>query len=199
MITIESPSMAINDSRAAVNYQMDQTITVQPITTMSQLVQSVVNQANSINSQIKNLILTAHGNPGFFQIGTGLNSNTMNPFRRLRGKVFKIWFRGCLIGRIIDSQTPGQGDGPALQQMGVTSGNGHAFLSAFARLTGCYVVAPTEIQCSRLTLYPNGVMDSYEGLVLSYDPQGKISWQNRYPSLYGHNPQAGTAMNPNTE
>lgn len=199
MITIGSPSMCVNDSRAAVNYMMDKTITIQPTTTMQQLANKIVTQANTINRKIQNLILTAHGTPGSFQLGTGLNINSMRPFSRINGKVFKIWFRGCLVGRIINSQTASEGDGAALQAYGITSGNGHAFVSAFARLTGCYVVAPTEMQTSGNTSYPQGQMDSYEGLVLSYDPQGNISWQRRYPSLYGHNTQARTARAPNRE
>lgn len=199
MITIESPSMAANDSRAAVNYQMDHTITVRPTTTMAQLAQSIVDRADSINDQIRNLILTAHGSPGYFQIGTGLDINSMTPFRNLRGKVYKIWFRGCLVGRIIDSQTTSEGDGSALQAYGIASGNGHTFLSAFASLTRCYVVAPTEMQGSALTSYPQGQMDSYEGLVLSYNPQGNVTWRQRHPSLHEHDTTARTSRNPNSE
>jgi len=82
---------------------------------------------------------------------------------------------------------------------GVNSGDGHAFLSAFAQLTGCYLVAPTEMQSSCRTSYPHGLIDSYEGLVLSYAPSGVISWQHRYPSLHAHHIRARTARNPNRE
>ncbi len=200
MITIESPSMAINDSRAAVSYTMDVTRTVQPSTSMSAIVALIVSAAgNAQGGTIRNLILTAHGLPASFQLGTGLNSSTMSPFSGVNGKVSKIWFRGCLVGRIIGTDTATQGDGAALQAIGVTSGNGHQFLSSFARLTGAYVVAPTEMQASRLTSYSQGVMDSYEGLVLSYDPQGNVSWQRRYPSLYGYSQDATRASLPNRE
>ncbi|WP_305984645.1 hypothetical protein [Roseibium sp. MMSF_3544] len=87
----------------------------------------------------------------------------------------------------------------ALRAVGATSGDGHAFIRAFARLTGCYVVAATEMQASNRQSYPHGQMDSYEGLVLSYDPQGTISWRRRYPSLYGYNANASRASTPNRE
>jgi hypothetical protein len=80
-----------------------------------------------------------------------------------------------------------------LAVLGVTTGNGHAFLRALARLTRCYVVAPTEIQGSHRTIYSHGQMDSYEGLVVCYNPQGNISWQRRYPSLSWRNPATLTA------
>jgi hypothetical protein len=81
----------------------------------------------------------------------------------------------------------------------VNFGNGHEFLSAFARLTGCYVVAPTEMQARNRATYPKNVMDSYEGLVLCYNPAGAISWRHRYPSLYDHDTTAYTARIPNSE
>ena len=200
MITIDSPSMALNDSRAAVRYHMDATKTVQPTTTMREVVNMVLAQAQTLNGRrIENLILTAHGTPGYFEIGTGLSQTTMAPFADVRNRVFKIWFRGCLVARITGPETASHGDGAVLRQFGLNVGNGHAFISAFARLTGCYVVAPTEMQCSRLTSYPQGLMDSYEGLVLCYDPSGNISWQHRYPSLYGYDTQRSTATNPNQE
>ncbi|MHA7774952.1 hypothetical protein [Roseibium sp. M-1] len=200
MITITSPSMCLNDSRAAVNYTMDVTRTVQTSDTQQQMVDRVVAAAgNATGGRIDNLILTAHGFPGSFQIGTGLNKNTMAPWASVRGKVFKIWFRGCLVARIAGPHTSSHGDHAALVAVGATSGNGHEFIRDFARLTGCYVVAPTEIQASNRQSYPSGQMDSYEGLVLSYDPQGTISWQRRYPSCWGYNAANGTIHVPNRE
>lgn len=200
MISVESPSMVLNDSRAAVAYSMDVTRTVEATTSCQAMVDLILAAARtSQGGKLKNLVFTAHGLPGSFQLGVGLNEASMAPFAGINGKVFKIWFRGCLVGRIIDSQTASQGDGAALQAYGITSGNGHEFCANFARLTGCYVVAATEMQASNRQSYPPGVMDSYEGLVLSYDPHGAISWQRRYPSLYGHDTRARTARTPNRE
>jgi hypothetical protein len=181
---------------------MDVTRAVQPTDTQQSLVNHVVRAAAGVRGRrIENLVLNAHGAPGSFQIGTGLNATTMAPWAGVTGKVFKIWFRGCLVARIAGAQTASHGDGAALRAYGLNSGDGHAFISAFARLTGCYVVAPTEMQsAARLrSSYPRGQMDSYEGLLLSYDPEGNISWQHRYPSLYDHDTADRTARTPNRE
>lgn len=199
MIPVPSPSMAVIDSRAAVTYQMDYTIRVQPSVTMSQIARAVIDRATAINRTIENLVLTAHGAPGFFQLGTGLDVNSMNPFHILRGNVKRIWFRGCLVGRIVNSQTERDGDWSTLSRLGLTSGNGHAFLSAFAQLTQCFVVAPTEIQASNRTIYPIGVMDNFEGLAVTYNPAGNVISSSRNPSVYGYNAQTGNVFNPNAD
>ena len=200
MITITSPSMCLNDHRAAVNYTMDVTRTIRPTDTQRTIVNRVVAAAGqATNGRIDNLVLTAHGWPGWFQMGTGLDKNSMAPWADVKNKVFKIWFRGCLVARIASQDTSSHGDHAALRSLGATSGNGHEFIRDFAKLTGCYVVAPTEIQGSNRQTYPRGQMDSYEGLVLSYDPQGTISWQRRYPSCWGYNPANGTIHVPNRE
>lgn len=199
MFRVESPSMVINDSRAAVEYRMDFTMKAFPSSTMENLANAVVNRANQINRRIKNLVLTAHGLPGSFQIGTGLDLATMSPFSVLRNKVRRIWFRGCLVGRIINSQTQNDGDFAALQSLGVTSGNGHAFLSAFAGLTRCEVIAATEMQASASRSYPQGIMDRWEGLVVMYNPQGRLVLTRRNPSLFGYNEDASMARMPNRE
>lgn len=200
MITIESPSMAINDNRAPATYQMDHTERVNASTSIQSIVNKVVAAARlEPLGRLQNLVLLAHGAPATYQLGTGLNMDTMGPFAAIRGKVHKIWFKGCLVARIAGPHTASHGDGVALKAYGITSGDGHRFISAFARLTGCYVVASTEIQGTGRSRYPRGLIDSYEGLVLSYNPQGAISWQHRYASLYGHNPQNRTASSPNPE
>lgn len=199
MISVSSPSMAVIDSRAAVTYQMDHTIRILPSVTMTEIVRAVIDRATQIQGPIDNLILTAHGSPGYFQLGTGLNIHTMNPFQLLRNNVRKIWFRGCLVGRIIDSRTPRDGDGSFLAYSGINSGNGHNFLSAFAALTQCEVIAPTEVQGSRLSVYPPGQMDAWEGLVVTYNSLGELIKQERYRSQFRYNLQRNTSINPNGE
>lgn len=200
MITITSPSMAINDPRVGTAYNMDVTKAVTATTTMRQIVDLILAAARTARGGVlQNVVLSAHGTPGRLAIGTGLDSGSMAPFADVRGKVFKIWFTGCLTARIAGPQTAAHGDGAALRAYGANSGDGHAFVSGFARLTGCYIVVPTEIQLSARSSYPLGQIDTYEGLLLSYDPAGTISWQHRYPSLYNHNTTARTATSPNGE
>lgn len=200
MITIDPPSMALNDIRATVVYRMTASQPVLPSTSIRRMVDLVIAVAGKARGgKIRNLILNAHGLPGFFQLGTGLNYNTMAPFADVNGKVSKIWFRGCLVARVMGAGTASHGDGVVLRGLGITQGDGNRFISAFARLTGCYVVAPTEMQVSTHPNYPMGRMDTYEGLTLCYDPQGRISWQRRYPSLYGYDVKARVAITPNRE
>ncbi|QFT34571.1 hypothetical protein K1718_25880 [Roseibium porphyridii] len=202
MITITSPSMCLNDTRSNRIYTMDETKRVSSTDTQRDIVDLVVAAAGRVRGgRIENLVLNAHGSPGTFHIGTGLSSSTMSPWSDVRDKVFKIWFRGCLVARIAGEHTSSHGDGSYLEARGLNSGNGHSFISAFARLTGCYVVAPTEIQSAarQRSSYPRGQLDSYEGLLLSYDPQGRISWQQRYPSLHSYNNETGTVRLPNSE
>jgi hypothetical protein len=200
MITIDSPSMALNDSRAVGAYTMDFNRYIQPGTSVGDMVRMVLDEAATVTGGvIQNLILNAHGSPGDFELGLGLNRGTMAPCAELQGHVFKIWFRGCAIARIAGPGTLRHGDAGALRLYGYNSGDGHVFIKEFARLTGCYVVAPTELQVRNRDKYPRKQMDSYEGLVLCYDPSGAISWQHRYPSVYHHDTWRGTAITPNRE
>jgi hypothetical protein len=70
------------------------------------------------------------------------------------------------------------------------------FCSEIAKAAQCYVVASTELQVigSNRTL-PYGCLDTYEGLVLSYGPDGSVTWSHRYPSTYKRG-TGGWAKNP---
>lgn len=200
MIAISSPSAVVNDIRCPVRLTMDRTISVGAANTILQIARDIAGLATTVQrGRIDNLILNSHGGPGYCQLGTGLTVNTMAAFAGIRGKVVRIWFHGCLVARTIDSNTPRQADGAVLQASNYTSGDGHRFISRLAILTGCYIIAPTQIQVSHLRSYPNGLMDSYEGLVLEYNPQGVISrrFQNRV--LYDYDVKAGTARSRNGE
>lgn len=203
MYSIESPSVCLNDERAEAQYEMDVTKRVSENESIEQLVEFVFPYANKMVRNkvrgIASLVLVGHGGPGIFQLGAGLDRGSMGPFGRLSGKVRMIWFKGCLVGRIMSDVTPQHGDAQALADYGFTSGDGHAFLSEFARLTLAYVIAPTELQASNRRTYPRGQIDVYEGLVLCYDPNGNVSWQHRYPSVYGHDTAHRAAVVPNTE
>lgn len=72
-------------------------------------------------------------------------------------------------------------------------------VSGFARLTGCYVVASTEMQVSARRSYTKGQMDNFEGLVMTYGPDGTIRSQHRYPSLLEIALHGESAIGPNRE
>ncbi len=116
--------------------------------------------------RLRNVVFSCHGSPGQIHIGTGIALADVPKFSRLvvdgRPLVDKFWFRCCSIARA-----------PA---------GGHGFCRAFARTTKAYVVASTETQWSRPRTLPFGRLDGFEGLVLSYGPSGRITWQRRYTS-----------------
>ena len=127
--------------------------------------------ASAPGGRLKNVVFSCHGSPGHILIGTGIGVSDVPDFARLvvsgRPMVAKFWFRCCKVARIA---------------VAGTGTDGHRFCSAFARTTKAYVVASTELQWSQPRTLPFGQLDGFEGLVLSYDPSGSISWQHRYRS-----------------
>lgn len=187
MITIASPSVALNDDRSPILYYMDHDIAVHPDDSQQAIVDSVLSICERQDGgAIQELVVNTHGLPGSLLLGTGLNVNTLGPWQGLRGRVSKIWFTGCLVARVMPAD-PSSGDYSALRQANVTRGNGDAFMQAFAISTGAYCLAPTEIQGSGYNRTdwpcPRGRIDTYEGLLLSYNPRGRLHWRRRYPSL----------------
>src|SRR5262249_7952883 len=139
--------------------------------------------------------------PGFLQLGEGIGAADTDLFRAWRGLVDKIWLRACLVARIVGPSTASEGDGAFISALGM-NGDGHRFCSNLAKAAQCYLVVGTELQASRYSQtapLPYGQLDTYEGLVLSYHPDGAIGWSHRYPSVYNANPTTLTATNPNSE
>lgn len=200
MISVAPPSLAINDSRAAVAYEMDVTLTATPTTSTTAIIQMILDEADKVaGGVLANVVLTAHGQPAYFELGLGITQGLLSLFEGIRNRVTKIWLRGCMIARVTGPETANHGDGAYLRARGFNTGNGHAFVSELAQWAHCYVVAPTEVQTSVYATYPRGVMDSYEGLVVAYNPGGKICWRHRYRSLHGYDPLTRTWLNPNHE
>ncbi len=171
MITIESPNMALNDSRISRTYQMDNTWPVQTTDTKDHIINWVAAVAGG--GKLKNLVLNCHGNAGFMQMGAGFARSDTDLFAGWRGLVDKIWITGCRVGFI---NSAGGND------------DGNLFCSAIAKAAGCYLVVSTETQWFiGNTLYPKGKIDSFEGLVLSYGPGGDVTWSHRYSSNWADN------------
>lgn len=62
--------------------------------------------------------------------------------------------------------------------------DGNVFCSSLAKKVQCYVVAATETQLELPVTVPMDMMTSFEGLVLSYGPEGNVTWSNRNPSTF---------------
>ena len=116
----------------------------------------------------------------------------------------KVWLRACLVGRIVGADTPKQGDGAFISALSLSGGDGHKFCSGTgegtAMLSGRgHRIAELEQVFRDQTGAVWSASDLYEGLVLSYDPKGEISWSRRYASVYDADPKKLTARNPNSE
>lgn len=173
MITLDSPHVGLNDHRAPATVRMWKTLNVTSYDTPDYLTRKISQIADMApGGKIKNLVLSCHGNTGYLQMGTGIDRQHVHLFRRLAGKVDKIWFRAC---RVVAVQTPGS----------LTSGDGNLFCAEIARAAGCYVIASTEGQVADTNrVLPYGRLDSFEGLVLCYGPAGRVTWSRRYPSTF---------------
>lgn len=203
MITIKYRHMGLNDERAPVFVQMWNTWTVKKTDTKQHIVDWPAQVARGApGGKLSEIVISCHGAPGYLQLGEGIGLADVGLFQAWRGLVDKVWIRACLVGRIVGPDTASQGDGAFIAALSL-SGDGHRFCSELAQALGCYLVVGTELQVSSrysaTNPVPFGQLDTYEGLVLSYNPKGVIDWSRRYPSVYGASPTGLTAKNPNNE
>lgn len=180
MITLEQPSLALNDERHGhMTVQMWQTKLIKKDDTVDyilNLIAAIAKQAP--DKKLKNLVFSCHGDPACLYLGEGVSLPDTRRFSHLAGLVEKIWIRACRV---------------AFVESAGTTADGNLFCSEIARYARCYVIASTEVQVTRPTIreaffksfhhtLPFGQLDSFEGLVLSYGPSGKITWSQRYGS-----------------
>ena len=185
MFTLEQPSMALNSTEISHSkIKMWNTWEVDRAQTREHIVEWVATVATGApNGKLKNVVINCHGLPGYVQIGQGFNRQHLGLFRQWTGLVDKIWFVACLVARIPDSQMQG---GLDRNYPGFGTGDGNIFCSSLAQYANCYVYAPTEEQRNRGG-YSVGQMPTFEGLCLSYGPQGNITWSHRYSSNWSDN------------
>ena len=91
------------------------------------------------------------------------------------GIVEQIWLRSCSTARIRpEFDDPGG------------RGNGHSFCAKMADVADCVVIAPTEKQVTGISqgTLPPGMLDTYEGQVVCYGPNGHVISFFRFPSTY---------------
>ncbi len=187
MYKLERPSMAVNDPRVAGGgsirrYQLWNTWDIQPNESRKHIIDWVAQVARSATGgKLKNLVLSCHGLPGYLQLGEGITVEHIALFAEWRGLVEKIWLPNCLVARIPDAamRAQMQRDYPG---WGVSDGN--VFCSSLAKQVQCYIVAATETQLERPITLPMDMMTSFEGLVLSYGPEGNVTWSSRNPSTF---------------
>ncbi|MEM7422708.1 MAG: hypothetical protein AAF334_03240 [Pseudomonadota bacterium] len=173
MITIEQPALGLNAATGHhVFVRMWNTGNVSATKPPNEIAEWIKLVAlGAPGGKLKNVVLCCHGSPGQISLGTGIAIGDVPHFRRLAtatgSLVDKFWIRACAV---------------AQHNAGGGANDGHSFVQAFARATKSYVVVSTETQWSHGRTLPFGRIDGFEGLVLSYDPTGTISWQRRYRS-----------------
>jgi hypothetical protein len=195
MTTLEQPSAALNDLRVATEFkskryfrrfQMWKSQDVAKQDSRDKIVQWVVEFAKSApGGKLLNLVLSCHGLPAYLQLGQGFDQSHIPMFGAWQGLVGKIWLPDCLVAEIPDKNMQKKLNHDHWR---TRTGSGHLFCSTLARTVHCYVVAPTEIQCDIFKTFPPNQISSFEGLILSYSPDGQISWSDRNPSIWYHKP-----------
>jgi uncharacterized protein DUF4347 len=165
MVYLNSPHAALNDSRTNIMLSMDYTIKVARGDTPDDIIDRFLDTTRR-ERLVADLVFNCHGRGGRLQMGTGITIAEVRAFRALRDKVQKIWFYACSPAR------------------GVA---GHQFCSAVARNARAYVVASTEPQVETVAQVSsglNGCLDTFEGLVLIYGPDGNIVRRRRFRSTW---------------
>ena len=180
MFTLETPNMAVNDPRVAGvappggvaprrRFQMWNTWDIKPTEEREHIVDWVAKVARDApGGKLRHLVLSGHGAPAYLAVGQGFGRANLPLFDRWKGLIEKIWLPNCTIAFI--GATPAQ--------------DGNMFCSELAERIGGYVVAATETQCEAPVDVPKYKMTSFEGLVLSYGPEGDVTWSSRNKSMW---------------
>jgi hypothetical protein len=178
MIKLERPNMAVNDPRTRTKgyilgifddvrrFEMENTWDIAETETCQHILDWVAQHARK-KGKLKHLVINCHGDAGTLNLGQGFDNTNVHLFAAWHGLIEKIWLTGCSVAFI-----------------GTGGSDGNVFCSKMAKGVGCYVVAATETQCDIFKTFPKDRLSSYEGLVLSYGPDGKVSWQGRNASVW---------------
>lgn len=166
MITISPPHAALNDPRAPAIARMRYTYFVGRTESRRDIIERIVHAASlTPRERLSSVVISCHGSAGHLTLGEGFGTAHASLFSAWRGKVHKVWLRAC---RVAERDAAG-GSLPA----------------AIARAARCHVVASTEPQTERPgRRLPYGRLDTFEGWVVSFAPSGRVTWDERYPSMW---------------
>jgi hypothetical protein len=194
MFRLERPNMAVNDPRVGGTappgggaaprrrFQMWNTWDISATELRAHIIEWVAAVAQRAQGgKLRHLVLSCHGLPGYLMLGEGFDSSHLPLFDQWNGLVEKLWLPNCLVARIPDPAMKAQlaHDYPTYR-----TSDGNVFCGEIARRIGGYVVAATETQCEYPSDVPPDMMTSFEGLVLSYGPQGNVTWSSRNRSMW---------------
>jgi hypothetical protein len=176
VIKIKQPAMALNaEDVPGAKYKMYNTWNVPSTDTPEHILGWTGSVARAApGGYLPSLIINCHGYYGTgsdghsvggfgLKLGTGIFRVDAPKFAALAATVSCIWITACGTARI----------------SGAPSGDGHAFCSQIAIAANAYVIAATTHQVGDLWL-PFGYIDDFEGLVVRYNPKGRIDWSQSY-------------------
>jgi len=171
MITLQQPSLAINDERDFAPARMWRDLDVRENYTRSDIVTKVANVArHAPGGKLENIVICCHGDSGYLCLGEGFTEFDAHMFSAWEGLVGTIWIRACRFAHVDPSYI-------------ANGGNGRIFCSALAQRARCMVVASNDIQDTLATSpLPFGQLDGFEGLVYWYNREGHMTSLHRYRS-----------------
>jgi hypothetical protein len=163
MIDIEQPAMALNASDCPPPMLMSNTWEVKSNYRRTGIISWVADVARGApGGKLKNVVICSHANPGHLLLGEGFKRAHTHLFKAWKNLVEMVYLQGCAIA----------------------SGEGYSFCSEIAVYANCYVVASTRIQEIDRTSMPFGKIDVFEGMTITFGPNGKAVNKLQFPNQW---------------
>jgi hypothetical protein len=165
MISIDQPAMALNAPDCPPPMRMWNTWEVQSNFKRHDIIGWVTEVAkNAPGGKLKSLVICSHATPGNLLIGEGFTRRNTPLFKAWRNLVDMIFLQGCAIA----------------------AGEGYSFCSEMAVYASCCVVASTRIQeiSNSITTMPYGKIDIFEGMTITFGPNGKAVNKLQFPNQW---------------
>jgi hypothetical protein len=181
MIKIDEPALALNDMRVGGRIRVSRNVRIRANDERENIIGCIATLASGMrNGRLQSLVLNSHGAPGYLVMGEGFWAPHTNLFSRLAGLVNNIWITACEIASREplapgDRLDPSFGDGEA--------GDGWVFCRDIARYAKCNVIASDDDQWAPNHRIPDGYIDSFEGTVRCWRPNGEYAWVRQYSLL----------------
>lgn len=161
MITIEQPAMALNAIDCPPPMKMWNSWDVHPHYKRIDIINWVADVAiNAPGGKLKSIVICCHADPAHLYLGEGFKKPHTYLFKKWKDLVDVIYLQGCSIA----------------------AGDGYSFCSEIAFYARCYVVAATVLQEVKATSMPPGQIDVFEGMTITFGPNGKAVNKLRFPA-----------------
>ena len=169
MFDLVQPSIALNDEKLKASVEMWQSLCVRRTDTREYIINWTAGVARGApGGKVKNIVINSHAFPAYLAFGQSFDLRHTYLFKNWKGLVENIWIPACFIALPVNGKT----------------GNGHQFCSEIAVNANCNAIASTEEQWSAGKPLPFGKLDTMEGYVVCYGPNGKVISVFDLPSKY---------------